>query len=130
MKFKTNELEREYLCGLVEGEWVVEEGNSGTTGWQGITVMGSRGMCVKWDNLIDGGQLTTSVTHGTRRIRDVDCPFVQGIIAWGANLALTENVTPKNEAERLCMSIEREAIKELVQQLRIAKANRYWNGDE
>jgi len=70
MKFETVEREREYLCGLQEGERVIETGNSMMTGWQGTTVMGSRGMCVKWDNLIDGGQMTTSVTHGTRRIHE------------------------------------------------------------
>lgn len=121
MQFETTEQEREYLCGLVEGERVVEEGNSGTTGWEGITVKGSRGLCVKWDNLIDGGQMTTAVTHGTRRVRDVTCPFVQGIMAWGANLSLTEDVTPKSEAERVCMSIERETIKELIRRLKRAK---------
>ncbi len=123
MHFETVEQEREYLCGLQEGERVVEEGNSGTTGWEGITVKGSRGMCVKWDNLIDGGQMTTAVTHGTRRIRDVTCPFVQGIMAWGSNLKLTNDVTPKTEAERVCLAIERETVRELIRRLKRAKAS-------
>jgi hypothetical protein len=124
MQFETAEQEREYLCGLVEGERVVEEGNSGTTGWEGITVKGSRGMCVKWDNLIDdAGQMTTAVTHGTRRLRDVTCPFVQGIMAWGSNLKLTDDVAPKTEAERVCMAIERETIRELIRRLKRAKAS-------
>lgn len=124
MQFETVEQEREYLCGLVEGERVVEEGNSGTTGWEGITVKGSRGMCVKWDKLIDDdGQMTTAVTHGTRRIRDVTCPFVQGIMAWGSNLKLTNDVTLKTEAERVCLAIERETVRELIRRLKRAKAS-------
>lgn len=70
MKFETVEQEREYLCGLQVGERVVETGQSMMTGWQGTVVMGSRGVCVKWDNLIENGRLTTSLTHGTRRIHE------------------------------------------------------------
>jgi hypothetical protein len=122
MQFSTVEEEREYLNSLAEGERVVEEGNSMMTGWSGTTYRSERGMCVKWDNLIEGGQLSTAVTHGTRRLRDVTCPFVKGIEAWGANLRLTEDVEPKSEDERVCLSIERETVRELVRRLKCAKA--------
>lgn len=122
MKFTTVEEEREYLKSLVEGERVVEEGNSMMTGWTGTTYRSERGMCVKWDNLIEGGHLSTALTHGTRRLRDVTCPFVKGIEAWGSNLKLTEETSPTNENERVCLSIEREAVRGLIHRLKWAKS--------
>jgi hypothetical protein len=121
-KFATVEEEQKYLRSIEEGERVAEEGNSMMTGWEGTTYRSERGMCVKWDNIIDGGQLSTALTHGTRRIRDLTCPFVQGIVAWGSNLKLTENVEPKSEEERVCLLIERETVRELIRRLKRAKA--------
>lgn len=123
MQFKTVKEEQEYLNSLVEGERVAEEGNSMMTGWEGTTYRSERGMCVKWDNIIDGGQLSTALTHGTRRLRDLTCPFVKGIVAWGSNLKLTEDVKPQSEPERICLSIERETVMELIRRLKRAKAN-------
>jgi len=122
MQFGTVEEEREYLNSLSEGDRVAEQGNSMMTGWEGTVYRGERGLCVKWDNVIDGGQLSTSVTHGTRRLRDLTCPFVKGIIAWASNLKLTEGVEPKSEAERVCLSIERETVMELIRRLKCAKS--------
>jgi len=63
--------EREYLQSLKPGEEVIETGNSATKGYKGIVhvstnpgrTFGSK--CVKWQN-----GMSTSVTHGTRRINE------------------------------------------------------------
>jgi hypothetical protein len=63
-----------YLRSLRVGERVIETSKSMTFGWTGTTFMSKtpgHGLCVKWDNIIDGGQMSTACTGGTRRIRDV-----------------------------------------------------------
>ncbi len=63
-----------YLRSLKVKERVIETSQSMTFGWTGTTFLSKtpgHGMCVRWDNMIDGGHMSTAVTGGTRRIKDV-----------------------------------------------------------
>jgi hypothetical protein len=52
----------------------------------------------------------------------VTCPFVKGIEAWGSNLKLTEETNPADDDDRICLSIERETVRELIRRLKCAKS--------
>lgn len=61
-----------YLKSLKEGERVVETGMCATWGAIGVVYKSKvkgHGMCVMWN--LPEGQMGTSITHGTRRVRDV-----------------------------------------------------------
>jgi hypothetical protein len=90
-----------YLKGLQEGERVVEAGQSCMTGRKG-TVYFSRhqdsgDVCVRWDVLPgEEGQMGTSATGGTRRLRDAGAlPDTQDLqvarVACEAGLKLIKN---------------------------------------
>tara|TARA_R110002111_G_scaffold103665_2_gene160611 strand:- start:534 stop:950 length:417 start_codon:yes stop_codon:yes gene_type:complete len=66
------EQELEYLNSLQDGERVFETADSALKGWTGTVYHNIDGLpCVKWDRRdSEDGQLSTSVTHGTRRVFD------------------------------------------------------------
>jgi len=84
--------ERKYLQSLKVGDRVVETGRScmfAATGTVFMSETPGHGMCVRWDVLPgDKGQMSTSVTHGTQRIRDVlsDLEGTRSVLATALDL--------------------------------------------
>ncbi len=71
MELKTDDDVREYLRGLQADERVVETGQSCMTGRTGTVYIKDGLPCVRWDKLPgDTGQMGTSATWGTRRIKE------------------------------------------------------------
>ena len=69
--FAPTEEQRAYLLGFVkEGEAVKEHGKTCMEGCHGITYRSTEtgNMCVMWET--ECGRMGTSLTHGTRRIKD------------------------------------------------------------
>lgn len=79
--------ELKYLQSLKVGDRVVETGRScmfAATGTVFLSETPGHGNCVLWDVLPgDQGQMSTSITHGTKRIRDVlsDLGAAQSVLA-------------------------------------------------
>ena len=62
-----------YLNNLQVGDEVIEAGQSCMTGARGVvyrSVSPPYGLCVMWE--YPDGKMGTSVTHGTRRLTDVE----------------------------------------------------------
>lgn len=84
--------EAQYLRALKAGERVIETAEGMNLGRVGTTYVSEQegdtkgSMCVLWDQLPGDthGQMGTSVTHGTRRIRDVATGYRWAGRAWGA----------------------------------------------
>ncbi|WP_417744792.1 hypothetical protein [Rosistilla oblonga] len=121
MNFNTDAEEREYLNSIPAGARVVEQGVSMTMGWLGTTYHNGHHMCVKWDNVIDGGQLSTALTHGTRLLVDVSCPYIKSLVWWRCSIEPAKTLEPTTEDEQAVLDIERDAIDGLVESLLRAK---------
>ena len=76
-----SEANLEYLKGLKVGDKVVEMGQSCMYGKEGVVYESKQGfgLCVKWF-LENGSCMGTSVTHGTRRLSDLQDDEAERII--------------------------------------------------